>query len=117
MYMRERVLELARMAADAAADKKATDVVMLDIAGLSVIADYFIICSGNSNTQVQAIAKNVKEKMEKQGYHIKAMEGYDEARWVLLDFGDIVVHIFRHEEREFYNLERVWGDAPQMSIV
>lgn len=115
--MRERVLELARYAADAAADKKANDLVVLDIAHLSVIADYFVICSGNSNTQVQAIAKHVREQLAKRDIHVKAVEGYDEARWCLLDFGDIVVHIFRHEEREFYNLERVWGDAPQLSIV
>lgn len=115
--MRERELELARFAADAAADKKANDVVLLDIANLSVLADYFIICSGNSNTQVQAIAKGVVEKLEKRGVHKKAMEGYDEARWVLVDFGDFVVHVFRSEEREFYNLERVWGDALQLSLV
>jgi ribosome-associated protein len=115
--MKERVLELARSAADAAADKKANDVVVLDIHGLSVIADYFIICSGNSNTQVQAIAKGVRDKLAKMDYHPKAMEGYDEARWILLDYGDVVVHVFRQEEREFYNLERVWGDAPQLSFV
>lgn len=115
--MSDRVLELARFAADAAADKKANDVVVLDITGLTVLADTFIICSGNSNTQVQAIAKGVQDKMEKRGIRLKAMEGYDEARWVLLDFGDVVVHVFRQEEREFYNLERVWADAPQLSIV
>ena len=115
--MTERVLELARFAADAAADKKANDVVVLDIRSLTVVADYFVICSGNSNTQVQAIAKNVREKFAKRGVHMKSMEGYDEARWVLLDFGDVVIHVFRQEEREFYNLERVWGDAQQLSIV
>lgn len=115
--MSDRVLELARNAADAVADKKANDVVVLDIQGLSVIADYFVICSGNSNTQVQAIANGVREKLAKRGIIIKSMEGYDEARWVLLDFGDVVVHVFRQEEREFYNLERVWGDAKQLSIV
>ncbi|MFD2169197.1 ribosome silencing factor [Tumebacillus lipolyticus] len=115
--MSDRVLELAYTAADAVADKKANDVVVLDIQGLSVIADYFIICSGNSNTQVQAIANGVRDKLAKQGYVIKSMEGYDEARWVLLDFGDVVVHVFRQEEREFYNLERVWGDAKQLSLV
>jgi ribosome-associated protein len=115
--MSDQVLELARQAADAAADKKANDLVVLDIHELSVIADYFIICSGNSNTQVQAIARGVREKLTKQGYHLKAMEGFDEARWVLLDFGDVVVHVFRQEEREFYNLERVWGDAQQLSLV
>ncbi|ASS74760.1 ribosome silencing factor [Tumebacillus algifaecis] len=115
--MSDRVLEWARYAADAVADKKANDVVVLDIQGLSVIADYFVICSGNSNTQVQAIAKGVREKLAKRGIFIKAIEGYDEARWVLLDFGDVVVHVFRQEEREFYNLERVWGDAKQLSNV
>ncbi|MCX7570462.1 ribosome silencing factor [Tumebacillus sp. DT12] len=115
--MSDRVLELARSAADAVADKKANEVVVLDIHDLSVIADYFIICSGNSNTQVQAIAKGVREKLAKMDYHLKAMEGYDEARWVLLDYGDVVIHVFRQEEREFYNLERVWGDAPQLSLV
>lgn len=114
--MKERVLELARFAADAVADKKAVDVVILDIQGLSVIADYFVICSGNSNTQVQAIAKGVREKLAKRGIHFKAMEGYDDAKWVLLDFGDVVVHVFRQEEREFYNLERVWADAQQLSL-
>src|SRR4051794_24454165 len=98
--MSDRVLELARQAADAAADKKANELVVLDIHELSVIADYFIICSGNSNTQVQAIARGVREKLTKQGYYLKAMEGFDEARWVLLDFGDVVVHVFRQEERE-----------------
>lgn len=115
--MRERVLELARYAADAAADKKANDIVVLDINGLSVIADYFVICSGNSTTQVQAIANGVKQKLAKRGIEMKAIEGYDEAKWILLDFGDVVVHIFKPEEREFYNLERVWGDAQQLSIV
>ena len=91
--------------------------VVLDIRNLTVVADYFVICSGNSNTQVQAIAKNVREMFAKRGVHMKSMEGYDEARWVLLDFGDVVIHVFRQEEREFYNLERVWGDAQQLSIV
>lgn len=114
--MGEKMVELARYAADQVADKKARDIVMLDIRGLSVIADYFVICSGNSSTQVQAISKHLKEKLAEKGLPFKGMEGYDDARWVLVDFGDLVVHVFRQEEREFYNLERVWGDAQQLSI-
>ncbi|GIM48358.1 ribosomal silencing factor RsfS [Collibacillus ludicampi] len=114
--MSDKMVELAQLAANAAADKKARDIVILDIRGLSVIADYFVICSGNSSTQVQAIVKEIREKLEKRGLMMKGMEGFDEARWVLLDFGDVVVHVFRQEEREFYNLERVWGDATQLSI-
>jgi ribosome-associated protein len=113
--MSTKVMEIAKLAADAAADKKARDVVILDIEGLSVIADFFVICSGNSSTQVQAIAKEVRERMEKRNIPCKGTEGLDEAKWVLLDFGDIVVHIFRQEEREFYNLERLWGDAQLVS--
>lgn len=113
--MSTKVMEIAKLAADAAADKKARDVVILDIQGLSVIADFFVICSGNSSTQVQAIAKEVREKLGKKNISCKGAEGLDEAKWVLLDFGDIVVHIFRQEEREFYNLERLWGDAQFVS--
>ncbi|BCJ88561.1 ribosome silencing factor [Effusibacillus dendaii] len=115
--MGEKTVEYARLAAAAVADKKAKDIVMLDIRGLSVIADYFVLCSGNSTTQVQAIAKAVKEKMGQKGITVKGMEGYDEAKWVLIDCGDVVVHVFREEEREFYNLDRIWSDAHELSIV
>lgn len=104
--------EVALLAATAAQDKKAQNVLILDIHGLSVIADYFVICHGNSETQVQAIAAAVRDKLEENGIFVRGMEGYDEARWVLLDAGDVVVHVFHREEREFYNLERLWGDAP-----
>lgn len=92
-------------------DKKAENIVVLNMKGISLIADYFIICHGNSDKQVQAIAREVKEKLEEKGYFIKRMEGYDEARWVLVDLGDIVIHIFHRDERDYYNLERLWGDA------
>jgi ribosome-associated protein len=115
--MGENMVEFAKIAAEAAADKKARDIVILDIRGLSIIADYFVLCSGNSTTQVQAIAKAVKEKMDKRGLRIRGMEGYDDAKWVLIDGGDVVIHVFRQEEREFYNLERVWNDARELSIV
>lgn len=115
--MGERIVEFAKIAAEAAADKKARDISVLDIRGLSVIADYFVLCSGNSTTQVQAIAKAVNDKMAQKGLPPRSMEGYEEAKWVLIDCGDIVVHVFRHEERDFYNLEKIWSDARELSIV
>lgn len=115
--MGEKLVEFAKIAAGVAADKKARDIVILDIRGLSVIADYFVLCSGNSTTQVQAIAKAVKDKMDQKGLNTRGMEGYEDAKWVLIDCGDVVVHVFRSEEREFYNLERIWSDAQELSIV
>lgn len=103
--------KLALEAAAAAADKKAKDIVVLDIHELSPIADYFVICSANSGPQIEAVAKAVRDRLEELGVPCKGSEGADEARWVLLDFGDLVVHVFRPEDREFYHLERLWGDA------
>lgn len=103
--------ELVRSAAEAAADKKAKDIVILNISELTPMADYFVICSATSGTQIEAVARAVEEKLEAKGLSCRAREGFAEARWVLMDFGDIVVHVFRPEERDFYNLERLWGDA------
>lgn len=100
----------------AADDKIAEDIIILNMKGISVITDYFLICHGNSDKQVQAIAKEIKEKAEENGYSIKRMEGFDEAKWVLVDLGDIVVHIFHKDERRYYNLERLWGDAPTVDV-
>jgi ribosome-associated protein len=108
--MRER--ELLMTAVKAADDKRAEDIMVLNMKGISLIADYFIICHGNSDKQVQAIAREIREKAEEQGYGLKRIEGFDEARWVLIDIGDVVVHVFHKEERGYYNLERLWGDAP-----
>ncbi|PPA71477.1 ribosome silencing factor [Jeotgalibacillus proteolyticus] len=104
--------ELLKVAYKAADDKRAEDIVALNMNGISLIADYFVICHGNSDKQVQAIAKEVKDRAEEEGYTIKRMEGYDEARWVLVDLGDVVVHVFHREERDYYKLEKLWGDAP-----
>jgi ribosome-associated protein len=106
--------QLALDAASAAADKKAKNIVILNIHELTPMADYFVICSANSGTQIDAIAQSVEERLESLGIVCKGIEGKDESRWVLMDFGDIIVHIFRPEEREFYNLERLWGDAKQL---
>ncbi|SFA95325.1 MULTISPECIES: ribosome silencing factor [unclassified Bacillus (in: firmicutes)] len=104
--------ELLKVAVKAADDKRAEDIVALNMQGVSLIADYFVICHGNSDKQVQAIAREIKEKSEENGFDVKRMEGFDEARWILVDIGDVVVHVFHHEERGYYNLERLWGDAP-----
>lgn len=103
--------QVASLAAQAAEDKKARDVIILDIHDISVICDYFVICSGFSSTQVKAIAENVEEKLEEMGISKLRIEGYKDGRWILLDYGSIVVHIFQESDREFYNLEHLWGDA------
>lgn len=102
---------------NAAYEKKADNLIVLKIKEKSSIADYFVICSGNSSTQTKAIAEEIEEKVEgKQNLRILRKEGLLQGRWVLLDYGHIVVHIFMPEEREFYNLERFWGDAPRLDL-
>ncbi len=97
-----------KVISEAMLDKKGEDIVVLNIEGMSSLADFFVICSGRSKAQVQAICDNVEEKLEENKVEIKRREGYDYGRWVVLDTGDIMVHIFNAEEREFYNLERLW---------
>lgn len=100
----------------AAGDKKARDIVMLDMRGVSLIADYFIICHGNSTTQVRAIADNIAEQLKKRDIMPLRREGLSDAHWVLLDYGYCVVHIFTEEDRNFYGLERLWGDAKRIEF-
>ncbi len=97
-------------------DKKGEDIVVLNMEGVSLIADQFIICHANSERQVQAIAKEVADKASENGYMVKRIEGMDLARWVLVDLGDVVVHVFHRDERGYYNLERLWGDAPLLDM-
>jgi ribosome-associated protein len=108
--------ELLKIAVKAADDKRAEDILALNMQGISLIADYFIICHGNSDKQVQAIAKEIKEKAEEKGYNVRRMEGFDEATWILIDLGDVVAHVFHRDERSYYKLERLWGDAPLEDI-
>ncbi|MDQ0416210.1 ribosome-associated protein [Croceifilum oryzae] len=110
------LLHLAQLAATVAEEKKAHGVTILDIRGLSVFADYFVVCHGNSQTQVQAIVTGIKEKMNEEGIQIRGVEGFQDARWVLVDLGDVVVHVFHRDERDFYDLERLWGDAPKIDL-
>ena len=103
---------LADLAGRVAGDKKARDITVLDISKISVIADFFVICSGGSSTNVQAIAGEIVDKVKEQfGGLTPRTEGFREGNWVLLDYGDVVIHIFQEEDRRFYNLERLWGDA------
>lgn len=104
-------LELANAIAKAADDKKARDIVLMNMAELTPATDYFVICSANSTTQVRAIADNIEEQLREKGEEFMHREGYREAEWVLLDYGDCVAHIFLQDSREFYSLESLWGDA------
>jgi ribosome-associated protein len=97
-------------------EKKGIDLRILDISKSTTIADYFIIVSGNSSTQVTAIADEVEEKMFLAGFDKVKKEGYESARWILLDYDDIIVHIFHKDEREFYNLERLWSHYEKTNI-
>lgn len=101
---------------NAAEDKKAFDIKVLEIEGLSSIADYFILMSGNSERQVVAIAEEIEDKMTEMGIDPINKEGKQTGRWLLLDYGDIIVHVFHKEEREFYNLEKLWIDAKTLEI-
>jgi len=100
----------------AAADKKALDLVVLDMRKASSITDYFLICSGGSNRQIQAIADAIDEQLGKRGVTSLGVEGYQEARWILMDYGDVIVHVFSLETREFYDLERLWAHAPKIDL-
>ena len=88
----------------------------LDISNVSVMADYFIIASGNNRNQLQAICDNVIEKLHKTGHDLKQVEGYDTANWILMDYSDVIVHIFDKENRLFYDLERIWSDGKEVIL-
>ena len=108
--------ELARMACEALEDKKALDVKIIDIEQVSTLADYFIIASGTNRNQVQAMADNVEEVLGRAGYEPKQIEGYQTGNWILMDYRDIVIHVFDEENRLFYDLERIWRDGTVIEI-
>ena len=103
--------KMAEMAIDALEDRKGEDIRVIDISEISTLADYFIIAAGTNRNQVQALADSVQEKLGRAGHMTKNVEGYDSANWILLDFGDIIVHVFDSENRLFYDLERIWRDG------
>jgi ribosome-associated protein len=108
-------LEAAQLCAHAADSKKASDILILDLRGLTYITDYFVICSGGNVTQVGAIAEGIDQSLAKAGIHPSHVEGETEASWVLMDYGDVVVHIFDEQTRAYYCLEKLWGDAPRIT--
>ena len=108
--MNTNSIEMAKLAIDALEDKKAEDIKVIDISEVSVLADYFIIAGGNNSSQIQALCNNVEEKLGRAGFQCRQIEGYDTANWILMDFGDVIVHIFDKENRLLYDLERIWRD-------
>ena len=103
--------EMAKLAVEALEDKKAEDIKIIDISHISTIADYFIIASGTNRSQIQSMTDNVAEKLGRAGHPEKHIEGYQNANWILMDFRDIIVHIFDKENLLFYDLERIWRDG------
>lgn len=103
--------EMAKLAVKALEDKKGEEIRVIDISEVSVLADYFIIANGSNRSQVQALSDSVAETLGRAGVHTKQVEGYESANWILLDFGDIIVHVFDKENRLFYDLERIWRDG------
>lgn len=110
-YMEQRSMEMAKLAIEALEDKKAEDIRVIDISEVSVIADYFLIAGGSNRNQIQTLCDNVEEKLGRAGYPCRQKEGYDTANWILMDFGDVIVHIFDKENRLLYDLERIWRDG------
>jgi len=106
----------AALAAQIALEKKAYRPVLLDLRELTLIADYFVVCHGNSDVHVRAIVDAIAEGLAQRGETRLSIEGRDDARWMLLDLGDTVVHVFSQADREYYDLERLWGDAPRTEL-
>lgn len=107
---------VVRVAAHAALEKKAIDLAVLDLQGLSTIADFFLVCSARSTTQAETIAEAIRGALRAEGVRPRHNEGSAESGWLLLDYGDVVMHVFLEETRGFYALERLWGDAPLVSV-
>ena len=104
-----RVEDKLRIIKDSCKEKKGIDIKVLDIKGLSSIADYCVIVSGNSVRQVSALADEIEEKMDEKGINLENIDGKTTSRWILLDYGDIIVHVFHKDEREYYDIERLWS--------
>ena len=111
-----REKEMTKIALRALDDKKAMDVKVIDIHEVSVLADYFVIASGSNQNQVQAMVDNVEEMLTKAGYEPKQIEGTRNSSWILMDYGDIIVHVFDRDNRLFYDLERIWRDGKTLDV-
>lgn len=112
----DQAMDMVKIIYDALADKKGEDIKVINISEVSVLADYFVITNGKSDSQVNALVENVEEKMHKAGYTLKQQEGNRSGTWVLMDFGDVIVHVFDKENRSFYNLERIWSDGREVEM-
>ena len=112
----EQARKMVKIAYQALDEKKGEDIKIINLEGISVLADYFIIANGTNSSQVQALVDNVEEELHKAGYSLKQREGYSNGNWVLLDFGDLIVHIFDRENRLFYDLERIWRDGKEIAF-
>ena len=111
MSNKDNVKDIVKLAYGALEDKKASDITVIDISGLSVIADYFIIASASNIRQTAALADNVEEVLGRAGYELRQAEGRDQANWILMDYNDVIIHIFDKENRLFYDIERIWKDG------
>ena len=105
-----------RAAIEAAQEKKASDLVVLDLRGLASFTDFFLLATGNTNRQLKTIADAIEEELGKKGFKPNHVEGYPHGDWVLMDYMDFIVHVFTPRSREYYNLERLWGDAERLAI-
>lgn len=112
----EQAKQMVKLAYQALEDKKGEDIRVIDISEISVLADYFLIANGSNANQVNALVDSVEEELSKAGFDVKQREGYGLGNWVLLDFGDIIVHVFDKENRLFYDLERIWGDGKVVEV-
>jgi ribosome-associated protein len=108
--------EAALLCVRYALEKKAYDLVLMDVRELTSLAEYFLICTGRSDTQVQAIVQSIEESLGRLGVRPRSIEGYNSAQWVLMDYGDVVVHVFLEPVRSFYDLERLWARAPRVNL-
>lgn len=114
--MKDKIMEIRKQVdiiKNALEDKKGYDLKILNIEGISTLADYFILATGSNRNQIQAMVDNVSEELAKEKIYAKSTEGYENANWILVDYGDIMLHVFNPESREFYNLDRLWRDAKE----
>jgi len=112
----EKILRFAQKAARAADEKKAEEITILDLRNISTLTDCFVICSVSNIRQARAITQEIQEKMAKSGLKLDHMEGYPDSNWILMDYTDLVIHIFTKETRKYYDLEHLWGDAPRVEL-
>ena len=108
--------QVTKIAFDALEDKKGVNIKVIDISNISILADYFIIAGGTNENQVKALADNVEEKLAKVKLMPKQIEGYDNANWILMDYQDVIIHIFNEQDRLFFDLERIWSDGQSVDV-